>query len=97
MTFDLNVCARSEKKKKREKEGTKCFASRNTIVGSQQIAGNTQRSETSGETDTRVAYAVYEQNRTRTHRGRYAFATRILSGEATLQKYDAVAQNGPAG
>jgi len=46
------------RKGKEIRDGTKCFASRNTIVGSQQIAGNTQRSETSGETDTHVAYAV---------------------------------------
>lgn len=51
--------ARSERNKERGgRTGAKCFASRNTIVGSQQITGNTQRSETSGETDTHVAYAV---------------------------------------
>lgn len=64
-------CRRTHDKRKRERrgrrarEGTKCFASCNSIVGSQRIAGNTQRSETSGETDTRAAYAVRETNRTR--------------------------------
>lgn len=85
-----DLIARARSREKGREKGREYFASRNTIVGSQQIAGNTQRSETSGETDTRVAYAACEQNRTRTHRGRYAFATGILSGEVTRQKYGAV-------
>lgn len=67
---DVVRCRRMRDERKRErrgraKEGTRCFASCNTIVGSQQIAGNTQRSETSGGTDTSAAYAVRETNRTR--------------------------------